>query len=234
MSFLKTAKASPLTTKKPSSSTPWCLTPPGECITPTGSTCPTTSTSARTNLALAEDRVFDQGAAAFLGGVVFAQTTQSTHEVQQFPPGVAIPIPRHSKIIGQVHQLNATGAALDSTYSIRLVTIPESEVRVKLSGMLLEYHPLNIPPMSQAAFTTSCDYGSVHEQLLARPVDFNLYYALPHYHSLGTGMSLTVRGGVADGQTVFQTRAGIGEPAGQTYLTPLSFRRQQPGAHVHV
>ena len=37
---------------------------------------------------------------------LFAQSTQATHEVQQFPPGVAIVIPAHSRIVAGTHLLN--------------------------------------------------------------------------------------------------------------------------------
>ena len=36
------------------------------------------------------ERNFDQAVAAIFGGVLFAQSTQVAHEVQQFPPGVVV------------------------------------------------------------------------------------------------------------------------------------------------
>src|SRR5690349_4030395 len=40
---------------------------------------------------------FNEATAAAYGGVIFAQSTQDTHELQEFPEGVAVRIPPHSK-----------------------------------------------------------------------------------------------------------------------------------------
>src|SRR5438445_475404 len=58
------------------------------------------------------DRHFDQPIAAIFGGVLFAQSTQSPHEVQQFPAGVVIKIPPHAKIVSTIHLLNPTDSPL--------------------------------------------------------------------------------------------------------------------------
>src|SRR5438067_387560 len=47
------------------------------------------------------DRNFSEPAAALFGGVLFAQSTQSPHEVQSFPTGIVIRIPAHSKLVAQ-------------------------------------------------------------------------------------------------------------------------------------
>ena len=46
-----------------------------------------------------DDRNWDLAAAAATGGVLFAQSTQSTSEVQAFPAGYAIPLTPKSKLI---------------------------------------------------------------------------------------------------------------------------------------
>src|SRR4051812_43023566 len=45
------------------------------------------------------ERQYSEAVAGTLGGVLFAQSTQSPHEIQQFADGVAIVIPDHSKIV---------------------------------------------------------------------------------------------------------------------------------------
>src|SRR5262249_26720944 len=58
------------------------------------------------------DRGFDTGVSGLVGGVVFAQSTQATHEVQHFPSGAALVIPPRSRIVGNVHALNLTSGSL--------------------------------------------------------------------------------------------------------------------------
>src|SRR5215813_1287935 len=55
-----------------------------------------------------DSRGFNEVAAAISGGVLYAQSTQVRHEVQQFPPGVAVMVPAHSRIVGSTHLLNAS------------------------------------------------------------------------------------------------------------------------------
>lgn len=54
------------------------------------------------------DRGYDQLTAALAGGVLYAQSTQATHEVQAFGPGTAIRIPPRSRILSSIHILNTT------------------------------------------------------------------------------------------------------------------------------
>jgi hypothetical protein len=166
-------------------------------------------------------RGFDQGLAAATGGVLFAQTTQATRETQQFAPGVAIPIPRNARIVGQVHLLNASTAPLDVTYGLTLRTVPRDDVRVRLSGMYLEYIPLSIAPRARSSFTTTCDFEAASQQTLMRPLDFRIYYGLPHYHALGRRLRVTVVGGPNAGQVVYDGTSQIGDPAGRTLDPPL-------------
>src|SRR5207249_4999013 len=58
------------------------------------------------------DRQFDEAIAAFAGGVLFAQSTQSQHDIQAFPAGAALEIPPHSKLVAAMHLLNASDQAL--------------------------------------------------------------------------------------------------------------------------
>lgn len=57
---------------------------------------------------MCQDRKYSQLTAALAGGVLYAQSTQATHEVQRFPNGAAVRVPPYSRIIGDVHLLNTT------------------------------------------------------------------------------------------------------------------------------
>jgi len=172
------------------------------------------------------DRSFDQAIAAFKGGVLFAQSTQSSHDLQAFPTGAAIKIPAGSKLVTTIHLLNATDKTLHLTPTITLTPIAESAVVTRLSGVSFEDHALGIPPSSKSRFQLDCDLMPAWQNLydfgnVASPVpDFKIYYALAHYHSLGTGM--TIEGLRADNTatTIFTTANRAGDGLGST-IDPL-------------
>jgi hypothetical protein len=163
-------------------------------------------------------RGFDQGAAASVGGVLFAQSTQATGQVQQFPPGVAIPLPPNARIIGQLHMLNVTPTPVDIGTRIEIHPIARDEVVTRLSGFYLEYGPLDLQPHTRSLSTTACDFGTEHQRLVGRQLDFHLYYGMPHYHARGRSMRVDVVGGPNDGASVFATNQLIGEPDGHLIM----------------
>lgn len=162
------------------------------------------------------ERNFDGRAAAILGGVLYAQSTQATHESQQFEPGAVIVIPPHAMIIGETHALNASDAAVDTHIDLALGTLDHHAVTTVLRGLALEYHPLDIAPSAESRFTMECDLDKQHRSVLERPLDLKLHYVMPHYHRLGIGMRIEVFGGPNDGAQIFETSARTGEPSGTT------------------
>jgi hypothetical protein len=160
------------------------------------------------------DRGFNEEIAAALGGVLFAQSTQSTHETQSFPAGVAVRIPPQSKIVAQIHLLNAQDVALHLTPTIRLTTIAQSEVKTLLSAISFEDHALALPSRMQSRFSTECDLAPASNQQFQRDPDFKVYYALAHYHALGIGLQLEAV--KPDGTTtmVFTTASRVGDTLG--------------------
>jgi hypothetical protein len=160
------------------------------------------------------DRDFNEPVAAIFGGVLFAQSTQAEHEVQQFPPGVIIKIPPRSKLVTQIHLLNATDEALHITPKIALQPIPERDATITLAGISFQNQALALPPNKQSRFGVECDLDPMHEELFSRAPDFKIYYGLAHYHELGTG--LTVEAVRPDGTaaTVFSTETKIGDTLG--------------------
>jgi hypothetical protein len=170
-------------------------------------------------------RNFDGRAAAIEGGVLYAQSTQSTAETQRFVPGAAILIPAHSRIIGETHALNATDEDLLTHLSLTLEPVAAADVTTVLHGLALEYHPLEIAPRSRSTFTMECDLSQANQNILGAPLDMRLHYVMPHYHKLGIGMRIEAFGGDQDGALIFETAARTGEPGGGTLDPPFELTR---------
>lgn len=160
------------------------------------------------------DRNFDQAVAAIQGGVLFAQSTQAAHEVQQFPAGMVIKIPPRSKIVTQIHLLNPTDNTLSLTPDIKLTYIREADVTTPLAGISFQNAALALPPNMASRFTTECDFTERHEALLGRPVDFKLHYALAHYHELGTGITIEAVKPDGAATVVYTTDGRVGDALG--------------------
>ena len=168
------------------------------------------------------DRSFNEPVAGTLGGVVFAQSTQSTHEIQSFPTGVAVKIPPHAKLVAGLHLLNASDSPLAPSLSFTLDPISEAEATTLLAGMSFENESIAIPPQATSRFTIECDLTAKHEQLFGRPPDFKIYYMLPHYHVLGAGMTIeAIRDSDGGADMVFTTSQRIGDALGGTIDPPF-------------
>jgi hypothetical protein len=160
------------------------------------------------------DRSYDQVAAGILGGVFFAQSTQSAHEVQSFPPGVVIKVPAHSKLVANIHLLNSGDEPLDLAPTMGFTTLPESEVTQQLASMDFEYHPLGLPPRKQSRFSIDCDIATRHQEVFGVPPDFKIYYALAHYHEWGTGLTLDAVRPDGTSSTIYSTTNNVGDTLG--------------------
>jgi len=170
-----------------------------------------------------DDRGFNEGIATILGGgVLFAQSTQATHEIQAFPDGVAVEIPPGSKIVAGIHMLNANDQPIHIPLKLTITPIAKKDVTTTLAGVSFENHSIGLPPHAQSKFTLDCDLQPLHQSLFGRDPDFNFYYALAHYHALGTG--LTVEAVRPDGSsaTVYSTANHIGDTLGGAIDPPFS------------
>ncbi len=167
-----------------------------------------------------DERSFSEPVAAALGGVLFAQSTQSTHEIQQFPEGVVQTLPAHARILANVHVLNTSGEAIEPRLALKLHTIGAGAVTTQLAGLMLQYEALALPPMSKSAFASSCAIGDMHQEKLGGPPDFRIYYVLPHYHDLGRGLRLEAFGDGAP-EVIFENTGSVGDPLGQMLETPF-------------
>jgi hypothetical protein len=156
-------------------------------------------------------RNFEQGVASYLGGVFFAQSTQIQRETQQFPEGTVVVIPPHARVIGALHQLNASPMAREVGITLRARTIPRAQVRTRLSPFYLEYYPLTILPRSRSSFSVECPLEERARMLTGHAVNMRFFYGLAHYHDLGAQMRVDVLGGAADGRTLYETSARQGD-----------------------
>jgi hypothetical protein len=160
------------------------------------------------------DRGYSEAVAAVFGGVLFAQSTQVAHEVQAFPPGVAVKLPAKTKLVGQIHLLNPTDAPLKLRPNMTLGLIPEAEVVTRLAGISFQNQGLALPPNRESRFSVECDLAERHNALLGSDPSFRIYYGLAHYHDLGT--KLTIDAVRADGTTtsVYSTSTRVGDTLG--------------------
>jgi len=163
---------------------------------------------------------FDELVAALLGGYLFALSTQSLDETQSFLPGDAIRIPPYSRVIGSSHLLNATDFPVTTTMRIALHTIPPDEVVAKLAPARITYHDLKLDPGKASSFTTECLIDAAHEKNVGAPLQYELHYALAHYHQLGVYAQLEIAGGPRDGE-ILMRHDGYGDNFGQAIDPPV-------------
>ena len=161
-----------------------------------------------------DSRGYNEAVAAVFGGVIFAQSTQAPHEVQAFPPGVAVKLPQNTKLVAQLHLLNSTEAPITVRPNLKLTPILEPDVTTTLAGISFQNQALALPPASSSRFTVECELAGKHRELLGRDPDFKIYYALAHYHELGTG--LTVEAVKPDGTAteIYSTTNNVGDVLG--------------------
>jgi hypothetical protein len=159
-----------------------------------------------------DERGFDEVAAGVAGGVLFAQSTQSTSDVQAFDDGLAFRIPPRSQVVGNIHLLNLGDAPIESAIRFEIETLPEDEVETVLRPMAFFNRAIELPANQESTQTMECDFGE--------PMDFNIHFVLPHYHELGVGIAIERVGGDRDGEPVLAFNPVVGEPWGQALVPP--------------
>jgi len=163
--------------------------------------------------------------AGLFGGILFAQSVQTLHEVQAFPRGAAIRIPPYSRVVGDVHLLNLDSRPNTGSLSLTLYTLPRKDVVTKLTPSEGVFNQLAVPPRARSRFVTDCAMRTGFQESSGTPVDFDLYYVLPHAHELGRRVFMQVLGGPMDGQLIYdETSYTLDSPHGLRYSPPLHVR----------
>jgi hypothetical protein len=166
------------------------------------------------------DRMYDELSAALAGGVLYAQSTQATHEVQKFPNGAAVRIPPYSRIISDVHILNATNQAITGHARLSLYPLPLAEVKHKLAPFHLTFNTLDIPPNATSRTRGECELDSQFQAAFNHPLDAKIYFILPHYHALGRRLYVERYGGTRDGEVLLDAQGAVGEARGRAFDPP--------------
>jgi hypothetical protein len=168
------------------------------------------------------DRGYSEVPAALTGGVIYAQSTQATHEVQKFPNGAAVRIPPYSRIIGDIHLLNTSPDDATGHANLKLYALDATDVKVKLVPFHMVYTGLAIPPHATSRFSGPCELDAKFAAAGSSPFAMEIYYVLPHYHALGKAFFLDVVGGKKDGERIFEMGAYDGEAHGKSYDPPFA------------
>ena len=168
-----------------------------------------------------DERHYSQSAAVLQGGVLYAQSTQATKEVQRFPGHAAYRIPPHARVIGDVHLLNVTNQPITGHARLNIYGMPSDEVKIKLAPFHLSFETLDIPPHARSRTSAECLLEDQFQNVLSSPVKMKVYYLLPHTHGLGTRFFIDVIGGPSDGKSVLDVLGPPGEARGRGYDPPF-------------
>ena len=167
------------------------------------------------------DRSYDFYTAVNAGGLLYAQSTQATHEVQKFAEGAAIHVPAKVRIISDIHLLNTSKHDTNGHAKLTLYTVAASEVKAQLSAFHIEYDALDLPPLAASRFTASCAVASDVAKAMGKPFAPKVHYALPHTHNFATGFFAAVKGGQSDGAKLLDLGVYNGEAHGRTFDPPI-------------
>lgn len=163
---------------------------------------------------------FNELSAAIAGGFLYAQSTQVFDETQTLPQGAAIRIPPYSRIVGNTHLLNLTDEVITTRMSLSFQTIPRDQVTTKMVPARITYSDLHLYPNAISEVSTECDIAATYEQTMGRPLELEIYFAVPHYHELGIYAELQILGGPRDGEVLYRTE-GYGHAFGHTFDPPV-------------
>ena len=175
------------------------------------------------------DGNFTEIAAAVLGGVLYAQSTQTLAEEQRFLPGAALRIPPRARIIANTHLLNTTSDATETEIRVALDTIPADQVATRLLPFRLNYNDLKIAAHGKTRFSGNCDIKTTYTKSVGDPFELKLHWVLPHYHAMGDYFSLKLAGGDRHDELLVELDGVYGEPLGHLFDEPFDLAAS--GAH---
>lgn len=149
------------------------------------------------------------------GGVLFAQSTQATRELQDLADGAVIEIPARARIVGGLHLMNASDEPAHVELALTIHPVARDSVETIVAGLAFENHAIELPPQTRSRFTVECDLGAHHRAVLGRPIDFKFYYVLAHYHELGIALTFeAIRDADGGIETIWSTASQIGDTLG--------------------
>ena len=93
----------------------------------------------------------------------------------EFPPGIALKIPKGTQLLLNLHLFNTGDADLSGNSGTLVRTIAESEVTTIAEGVLAGTIAIDIPPQQTTTTTGWCTMSS----------DVTLFAVAPHMHQLG-------------------------------------------------
>ena len=171
------------------------------------------------------DRGYDEAVAGLVGGVLFAQSTQAQHEVQQFPPGAATVVHPRAKIIAGTHLLNSGDEPVDLTLALKVTPIAEPTTLLTPTSFTNE--SIAIPPMRKSRFTIDCNIDRAYRNLEGAAPTYRFHYALAHYHELGRGITIDAVKTDGTSKPIFSTTAAVGDALGGTIDPAISVEGHQ-------
>ncbi len=149
-------------------------------------------------------RNFDEVAGVITGTAIFAQSTQAQFEVQNLGPGIAIKLPAHHRIIAAVHLLNLSSRPARTFVQATLDLLHPRDVATVAAPFRLFYNDLHIPPQRSSRFEAECDFASAAAPTQGDAFALRLFYALPHYHQLGSGFRLSLTGAPPEAPPLYE------------------------------
>ena len=164
------------------------------------------------------ERDFEELKSAVAGTVLFAQSTQSIIEHQQFGPGAVVKIPPRHSVVTSAHMLNLSDRAIETDLRMELELIHPKDVTAVLSAFRLTYTDLAIPAGGEARFTGECDFTTA-----LGGGGMKLHWVLPHYHYLGNHFRLELMGGANDGMEIYGLDGFNADANGRGFDPPLQF-----------
>ena len=167
------------------------------------------------------DRDFSELGAAVAGTVLFAQSTQSRLETQQFAPGAVIKVPPRHTVVAGVHMLNPSFRTVRAQFRMTLELVHPREVDVLLKPFRLSYYELDIPAGGEARHSAECDLDELARGLNSNPLDMELYWVLPHYHLRGNYFRAEIIGGPRDGELLHGIDRFDAEANGKMFDPPI-------------
>ncbi len=168
-----------------------------------------------------DDRGASIVAAVVAGGNLYNQSTQAEHETQRFADDAAIRIPPYSRVVGEMHLLNATTEILSGNMNLTLYAQEKEEVGTPLVPVELTFDEVFVPAESESRMVAECEIADSFAEVDA-PVDFTVYHVMPHAHERGRRLFIEVVGGPMDGTSILNdVHYATYEPRGYNFQEPL-------------